>query len=203
MSRSVLLLLIVLLPILTACDDLDTVLSPTRTPVDSPTDAVPTPTREGATPAPNPQPTIFSDPADGFGIPDESTAAFEAELFGAVERTLSGPGYLGCENGQYALRPSDEGLEQVTITLPPDITPGNYDIGTIGSADVSGIVSLADNRVFANRVDGLLILEAMATGGGQAVRGSFDFSASNGAQTINARGEFDFTSDPNAAYCAG
>jgi hypothetical protein len=48
----------------------------------------------------------------------------------------------------------------------------------------------------------MLVLNSLASAPDQNINGSFDFSASNGAGVVSARGEFDFTSLPDVLYCA-
>lgn len=192
-------LLFLLVISLAACgaDSTPTASAPTRNP-----DAEPTPTREEAGVELGAGGEVIGDAASDFGLdPDFEAQNFFAYVEGALTRNISGEGYFACENGQYALRPSASGLEQVTFLLPPDITPGTYSLGTQGSAEVAALVSLEDNRVFAGGVSGTLILNFVADAPGEIIAGTFNFQASNNSETVSVSGEFEFTSAATVPYC--
>lgn len=186
---------------LVACENNDIDLQPSAPPDDnilSTDDALPTPTREGA-PA---EPTTTADQAGTGGEPlTLAGEGFAVEVAGADNIIFRGDGYVGCENGLLALRPNAQGLQQATLLLPPDVTTGQYSIGSSGAADVAATLSLADNRVFAGNVGGVLILEAFGTQTDDAIIGNFAFSASNGSALVEVQGLFDFSLAADIGAC--
>lgn len=198
LKRFALLLLIVSLvacaPVATDTPDL----------TDNPTDNHPTPTREGDVSNDDGDIEVSGDPGSGFGLGDASAeGAFTAEITGAEEVSISETGVINCENNVYVIRPSLDSFPQISLILPQGASPGNFNLvnntgdGTVATASLF----FEDGRVFAVAVEGILIVNDLATQAGQSVSGSFDFSASSGAETINVRGEFDFVSGEDAIYC--
>ena len=189
-----LLMLIILLFLFAACSPTHTT-SPTSAPTNS-TDGEAIPTREGDSGA-----DISGDPGSGFGFGD----MLEGEGFAAVVSgdgvalEFNDVGYFGCENGDtYAIRPSEGGLPQLTILLPADISPGTY---TLGDRNITAMVVTADNQAYAGILDGILVIDSVAGTVGEQVKGSFDFSATNGTNTVNAQGVFDFTTPSGTGFC--
>lgn len=166
----------------------------------SPIDNIPTPTREGDDSGIE----VSGDPGSGFGLGDASTdIGFTGQLDGAETLDVSGVGMLNCENSVYVIRADISSFPQVSLILPSGASPDTYTLANNrGDGSVaSATVFFEDGRVFASSVEGILIINDLANSPNQTVRGSFDFSASSGAQTINARGEFNFVSSENAVYC--
>lgn len=194
MNRSLLILLLILL--ITACTPT------TGTPANNNSGGAPTPTREGDD---NGGIEVSGDPGSGFGLGDapEGTG-FVAQLDGAETLDVRGAGTINCENGVYVIRADMSSFPQISLILPSGASPETFTLanntgdGSVASANVF----FEDGRVFAATVEGILIINDLATSPNQPVRGSFDFSASSGAQMINARGEFDFMSGENAVYCS-
>jgi hypothetical protein len=144
---------------------------------------------------------VSGDPGTGFGFGD----MLEGEGFAAVVSgdnvalEFNDAGYYGCENGNtYAIRPANGNLPQLTIIVPADIAPGNY---TLGDRNITAMVVTADNQVYAGILDGILVLDSIATAANQQVKGSFDFSATNGSNTVLAQGEFDFMPASATVFC--
>ena len=144
---------------------------------------------------------VSGDPGSGFGFGD----MLEGEGFAAVVSgdnvalEFHGMGYYGCENGNtYAIRPASGGLPQLTIIVPSDIAPGNY---TLGDRNITATIATADNQVYAGILDGILVIDSIATAAGQQVKGSFDFSATNGSNSVTAQGEFDFMPASDTVFC--
>lgn len=198
MKQLFILMLTVLL--VAACNPTTSTDSPSTTiPTNAPTstiDTEPIPTREGADDT-----EITGDPGSGFGNESASDdEGFVAVVSGGnVALEFDGEGFYGCENSNtYAIRPSTGALPLLTIIVPADITVGTY---TIGDRNIMAMVATADNAVYAGIIDGILILEAVATEVGQRVTGNFDVDVSNGSNTINARGEFNFTTTPDTVFC--
>ena len=185
------LMIMLILIVIASCTPSDT--------VNNNTDSGATPTREGDSDI-----EVSGDPGSGFGLSDESDdGGFVAELSGAETETLSGAGIINCENSVYVIRPSLDSFPQISLILPRDAGTGSFNLVNNpgdGSA-ASATVFFDDGRVFAIGVDGILIVDAIATEAGQAVQGSFDFSASSGSEIIDARGEFDFISGEDTIYC--
>lgn len=159
----------------------------------------PIPTREGVTT------DVSSDSGSGFGLDDAvpQGSGFTAEIDGAETLTVSGIGVINCENNVYVIRASLDSFPQISLILPGNASPGNFTLVNNpgdGSA-ASATVFFEDGRVFATAIDGILIINALATEPGQAVSGNFDFSARSSSQTINASGEFEFVSGEDAVYC--
>jgi hypothetical protein len=145
---------------------------------------------------------VSGDPGTGFGFGD----MLEGEGFAAVVSgdnvalEFHGTGYYGCENGNtYAIRPSSGGLPQLTIIVPADIAAGTY---TLGDRNITAMIATADNQVYAGILDGILVLDGIATAAGQQVKGSFDFSATNGSNTVAAQGVFDFMPASDTVFCS-
>lgn len=200
MTRLSALLLLLLGVILVGCENNDIDLQPSAPPDDniiSTDEALPTPTREGA---PS-EPTTANGAGTGGDPLTLDGQGFAVEVAGAENIVFRGEGYLGCENGRLALRPNSEGLQQATLLLPPDVTTGQYSIGSSGAADVAATLSLADNRVFAGDVGGVLILEAFGTQTDDAIIGNFAFSASNGSALVEVQGLFDFSLTADIGAC--
>ena len=187
-----LLILMILIGILTACST-----PPANT--TNPTATVSgesAPTQEGGTGI-----EVSGDPGSGFGFGD----MLEGEGFAAVVSgnnvalEFDDAGYYGCENGNtYAIRPASGGLPQLTIIVPADIAPGNY---TLGDRNITATIATADNQVYAGILDGILVIDSIATAAGQQVKGSFDFSATNGSNSVTAQGEFDFMPASDTVFC--
>ncbi len=188
------LVILIIIALLGAC-------APTTT-TDTTGNNEPVPTREGASAD---DIEVSGDPGSGFGLGDAGAdGGFIAELSGASNESLSGRGVINCENNVYVIRPALDMFPQVSLILPTGATPDNYTLANNqgdGSA-ASASVFFADGRVFAANVNGIVIINNLATQAGQPVSGSFDFSASSGSQTIDARGEFDFISGEDAIYCS-
>ena len=201
MNRSLLILLLMLA--ITACAPTTTEPSnPTSIPNNNDTNNAPTPTREGDD---SNDIEVSSDPGSGFGLGDDSdSTGFTAQLDGAETLDVSGAGTINCENGVYVIRANMSSFPQLSLILPSGASPETFNLANnMGDGSVaSASVFFEDGRVFAASVDGILIINDLATSPNQTVRGSFDFSASSGSQTINARGEFDFVSGDDAVYCS-
>lgn len=130
---------------------------------------------------------------------------FEAQISGfEFTGVMNGDGYFACENNdRYVIRTSDSGLEQVTLILPPDVTPGTYSFGDMSQFPdtPSAMVTLEDNSVFAGSVIGSLILNTVADAPNELISGSYDFIASNGESNLSVEGSFEFRSAEGVAYC--
>lgn len=191
-----LLLLLVLLA--AACTPTTTTDSTSSAAPTNTVDTEPIPTQEGG------DATVVGDPGSASGL--GNTLRLEGEGFvaaangGNVALSFSGEGYYGCENSNtYALRPATGGLPQLTIILPMDITPGTY---TVGDRNITASVVTADNAVYAGVLNGILVLEEVATAANQRVKGSFDVDLSNGTNSINTQGLFDFTTSSATEFCS-
>jgi hypothetical protein len=190
-----LLLLLVLL--MAACSPTTTNNTSSTAPT-STIDSEPIPTQEGG------DATIVGDPGSSSGLGNPLRLAGEgfvaAANGGDVALSFNGTGYYACENGNtYALRPASGGLPQLTIILPMDITPGTY---TIGDRNITVSVVTADNQVYAGVLNGILVLEEVATAANQRVKGSLDVDLSNGTNSINAQALFDFTTTSTTVFCS-
>lgn len=186
-------LLILMLLVLAACS---TPPANTTNPTGNP-NGEGVPTQEGGTGV-----DVSGDPGSGFGFGD----MLEGEGFAAVVSgnnvalEFDDVGYYGCENGNtYAIRPANGSLPQLTIIVPADITPGTY---TLGDRNVTATVATADNQVYAGILDGILVIDSIATAANQQVKGSFDFSATNGSNSVSAQGEFDFMPASDTVFCS-
>jgi len=160
-------------------------------------DSAPIPTREGDI-------EVSGDPGSGFGLGDASNdSGFVAEMSGAETETLSGAGTINCENSVYVIRPSLDSFPQISLILPGNATPGTFTpVNNPGDGSAaSASVFFEDGRVFATGIEGILIVNDLATAPGQAVSGNFDFSARSNSESISVRGEFDFISTEDAVYC--
>lgn len=192
-------LLLLTLLIVAACTPTDTTLPTQAVLPDGNTagSSVPTPTREGASEA------VVGDAGSGFGFENSADAPFYATISGAIDAQIGGEGYIACENGRYTVRTSPQGLEQVTLILPPQPATGTYNLrdNSSDTASVSATVSFDDGAVYAGNIDGILILDTVATANGEGISGTFDFSASNGAGSIMVRGELDFSATADATFC--
>ncbi len=149
--------------------------------------------------------TLIGDPPGGSN-PDTSTQGrgFVAQLSGpAFSGEIVEAGYIGCENDRYVIRSSNENFPQVTLILPPDVTPGTYSFGDMSRdpAAASASVTLADNQVFAGSVIGTLILNTVASAPGEVVSGSYDFSASNGESNLSVEGSMEFRAAEGTVFC--
>lgn len=189
--------LIGLLLILAACSPAE----PTPAPTSTSRGSIATPTREGALSAPNDSGEVQGDPGSGFGFETTFAGGFEAIVAGGRSAVMDGNGYFACENDQYVIRPSDDGLQQVTLIVNPGVRPGTHQLGNQGASAASAMVAFDDGAVYAGDVQGLLVLNNIAAAPEQRVRGSFDFRASNGTDTVNVAGEFDFMSASRVRYC--
>jgi hypothetical protein len=168
-------------------------------------DSLPTPSREGQVSGNTDE--IVGDPGSGFGLnvlgENQSENGFVAQTEGAVRISITGIGSINCENAVYVIRPNLNTFPQVSLILPQSARPTNYTLventgdGTVASASLF----LADGSVFAEAVEGLLIINELASAANQAVKGSFDFTASNGLSQVAVRGTFDFISAADADYC--
>lgn len=190
----ILIIAVLLVLVIIGCTPVET---PTAAPGNTPSGTTnePTPTAEGVS-------DVTGDPGSGFGIETGlQGSGFEAVIDGAMQATMTGPGYYACENSMYVIRPLPDGLQQVTLILPANIVPGVYRLVDMGGSGPAATVSFSDGQVYAGRVNGVLVLNSVATGAGQSVSGNFDFTASNGAGEVSARGEFDFTSQEGVLYC--
>lgn len=183
----------------------DVAPSPTREGAEN-IDSEPIPTREGVenTESDNSEATPV-DSGSSFGLNEASQGTgFTADIDGAETLTINENGTINCENNVYVIRGALDTFPQVSLILPDNASLGNFNLVNNpgdGSA-ASATVFFQDGRAFASSVDGILIIEALATQAGQAVTGSFDFSAGSGSQTINVRGEFNFISGDNSVYCS-
>ena len=189
------LIIFILLLGLSACET-----ATTSTPNNSNTGGAPTPTREGDDSGVD----VSGDPGSGFGLGDVSdVVGFSGQLSGAETLDVSGTGMINCENSVYVIRADMSSFPQVSLILSSGASPDTYTLANnTGDGSVaSATVFFEDGRVFATNVEGILIINDLANTPNETVRGSFDFSASSGAQTINARGEFDFVSSEDAVYC--
>ena len=196
MMHKILVLLLIL--VMSAC-------APTTSTTPDPnnnTGGAPTPTREGDDSG---GVDVSGDPGSGFGLGDapEGTG-FVAQLDGAETADITGAGAINCENGMYVIRADMSSFPQISLILPSGASPETFTLANnTGDGSVaSGTVFFEDGRVFATNVEGILIINEIANSPNQTVRGSFDFSASSGAETINARGEFEFMSGADAVYCS-
>ncbi|MEO1288613.1 MAG: hypothetical protein AAFV93_12660 [Chloroflexota bacterium] len=172
----------------------------TSSPTSDNTNTDPIPTREGV----DNSDEVTGDPGSGFGLGDAgSEAGFTADLSGAITATLANAGTINCENNGYVIRGSLDSFPQISLILPIGASPDTFTLSdNTGDGSVAtATVFLQDGSVYASNVEGILIVNDLATEAGQAVKGSFDFSASSSNNRINARGEFDFISSENAVYC--
>jgi len=203
------LALLLMIGLLTACDASSsgnggggstTVASPTPEGAVAPTsdggDIIQPGTGEGA---------VNGDPQSGDDFQTGTLGSgFIADVSGpAFNGRIEGEGYFACENDRYVIRRSDSGLEQVTLILPPDVTPGTYSFGDMSQFpdSPSAMVTLEDNRVFAGSVIGTLILNTVADAPNEIVSGSYEFNASNGQSNLSVEGSFEFRSAEDVAYC--
>lgn len=168
------------------------------------TSVLPTPTREGDTSGDT---EITGDPGSGFGLGDETsndaTNNFSGTISGAVTSTFSGAGAINCENDVYVIRADMANFPQISLILPSNPETGALILGdNLGDGSTpSATVFFADASVYASNVQGVVVIDNLATAPNQQVSGNFDFSASNGVGVINVRGEFDFISGEDAIYC--
>ena len=195
MKPSIILLALVFLAACTA--------NPTPT---SNTGALPTPSREGSVITDDTggdNGSVIGDPGFGFGENELPNAPFAALVTGAVELTVTGDGAYGCENGVYVIRSSASDFPQVSIILPTSPEAATYElVNNAGDGSTaSGSLFLADGRVYAAGVSGVLVMVNVADAPTEQVSGSFDFTANNGSEEVEVRGQFNLIAAPDAAFC--
>jgi hypothetical protein len=191
MKKGIILLLITLLA---AC---------TASPNTSPTSAVATPTREGSviSEATGEANDVIGDPGIGFGISDLPNAPFAALVTGDVEITVTGDGSYGCENGTYVIRSSAGDFPQISLILPIGNSTGQFELGNNDGQNASASLFLADGRAFAGGIEGLLIVNSIATAPTQLVTGNFVFEATNGGDNVEVSGQFNFMAGVDTVFC--
>ena len=137
---------------------------------DAPANNEPVPTREGVDAGSG---SIEGDVFDGSG--------FFAVLEGAESLVVEDEGTINCENGGYVIRPAINTFPQISLILPVNSGAGNYPlVNNSGDGSVAtATVFFNDGRVFASAIDGILIVNSLASSAGQVVSGTFDFSGSS------------------------
>lgn len=175
----------------------------------SPTaDTIPTPTREGSVitgETNGDNGSVTGDLGIGFGVSELPNTPFAALVTGAEAISISGDGAFGCENGLYVIRSSASDFPQVSLILPSNASTGEFALSTNqgDGATASASLFFADGRVFAGGVDGLLVIESLATAPTQQIIGSFVFTANNGGAEVEVQGQFSFIALPTTVFCEG
>jgi hypothetical protein len=192
-------LIIIMMLIMSACTSTTSTNTSTNTPApnnNTNSGGEPTPTREGDSGA-----DITGDPGSGFGF----GALLQGDGFAAlaegsgINLEFNDAGSYGCENGNtYALRPATGEFPQLTIILPTDITSGTF---TVGDDNISASLATAENSVYAGIIAGILVLENVPASSAERITGNFDVDLSNGSNTVNVRGEFDFVIGEDTVFC--
>lgn len=175
----------------------------TPSPNTSPTSALPTPSREGSvieavTEESN---DITGDPGSGFGVDELPNTPFAALVTGDVEISVTGDGAFACENGVYVIRSSVGDLPQISLILPANASTGQFELHNNDGVNASASLFLADGSVFAGGIDGLLIINSIATAPTQLVEGNFVFEANNGGDNVEVQGQFSFMAGVNTVFC--
>jgi hypothetical protein len=176
-------------------------------PQSNPANGLPTPTREGSVISDDTggdNGSVIGDPGIGFGVDELPNTPFAALVTGAVEITVTGDGSYGCENGVYVIRSSASDFPQISLILQREPAEGStYELGTNqgDGSNNSATLFLEDGRAYAAGVDGLLIIDSLATAPTGLVTGSFDFTANNGSGEVQVRGQFNFMAAPNTVFC--
>jgi hypothetical protein len=194
-------LLALLILFLAACTAAPNTSNPTNE-----TSNLPTPTREGSVISDDTggdNGSVIGDPGFGFGENELPNTPFAALVTGALEITVTGDGAFGCENGVYVIRSSASDFPQVSLILPANAEAATYELadnqgdGSVASASLF----LQDGRVYAANVEGLLVVVNIASAPMGQISGSFDFTAHNGSDEVNVRGQFNMIAAPDAVFC--
>lgn len=169
----------------------------------NPTSALPTPSREGSviSEATGEANDVIGDPGIGFGISDLPNAPFAALVTGDADITVTGDGAYGCENGVYVIRSSAGDFPQVSLFLPVGGGTGQFELVNNDGMNASASLFLADGRAFAGGIEGLLIVNSIATAPTQLVSGNFVFSATNGGDNVEVSGQFNFMAGVDTVFC--
>ncbi len=166
---------------------------------DTPT-AEPTPTRESGA-------NVGNDDAQSGG----GELGFVGNVTGVSELTITGRGLYFCHPNStpahIEIHSSLATENTIFFSLPMNTTTGTHNLvgangGNTGS-DSTVIVTLGIQEVYASDVQGTITLDALPTQLGDMVSGSFNFAIQNntGNQSINVRGEFDFSTDDSMTVC--
>lgn len=172
---------------------------------------------------------VTSQPAGGDTTPtveviedaesSSAEAGFTAQLSGAEEKSITGPGFYQCTEpteaeigdttttlpGYQEIAAEARAFDSVQFLLPRNIGPGEYTLNTMGTlrpGDDFVAIAITDPAVmYGNIISGTLTLEQLPAAAGDTVKGSFTFSASNGSEIINVEGAFEFTTSAATAFC--
>lgn len=155
----------------------------------------PTPTREGDADLTVPtEEGVQGDPGQGFGFENTFEGGFRVNVNGTV---VDGDGTYTCVDDFYVIEVADEISPQVTVRIRANLQPGVLDVK---SDDIFATVNT--NVGIAPMDSGVLVLNNLAVGADQQVRGSFDFVGMRLNEEISVVGEFDFTSSADSTYCS-
>lgn len=142
---------------------------------------------------------------EAAGVADD----FSVEISGAVTRTIAGSGVFRCEDprrvetngaavdlsGGQTISVLGDGLEVVTLGMPPGTGAGGYDLRPRDEGGAAPWLEvILDGVTYSAVQTGTLSLEAAPTGPDQPARGSFEalIGRPDGAETLIVRGRFDF-----------
>lgn len=171
----------------------------------------------GATNTPAPLVTQTSNPP--IATQEIESAGFVANLSDAVEKVMSGPGRYQCvavSGTPDASATNTVGYQEIALDLrtedtlafilPASIGSGEYALNSIANVSQAGLdftvqVLLSPTEIYDQQIEGTITIEAISHTAGENAKGTFVFSASNGTNTINVEGAFDFTPDVSATYC--
>ncbi|MGJ3241258.1 MAG: hypothetical protein ACFE0Q_21300 [Anaerolineae bacterium] len=160
--------------------------------------------------------TLPADDADTSTETDISTSAgFNATITGATEEEIISDGYFMCEDsafGELAINAHGTMTNNIFLLVPIDASAGDtYELvsermsADQASAAYSG--DSIDEGIYENNVSGTINLTAVPSAPGDAIAGTFEFTADTGeegAELITVTGAFDFTAGENAyLYCEG
>ncbi len=175
----------------------------------------------GGNTATTPPPTVEATPeATAEEMIATAFQPFMATINTPAERkVIIGPGYFQCldalptdDNADIARFAYQEiaidlrAEDAISFILPTNIGLGTYDLNSPSNTpvglDFTAQIVLAPSAVYDQDIRGTLTIEALPKAAGEIAQGSFAFTASNGSETVEAVGSFNFIAGEDSAYCA-
>lgn len=157
------------------------------------------------------QETSFSATVSGESLGSESPLEFTAlgQFACQPPTTTQGGGSTTDVPGSITISGLNDQERLVTIRLPFDIVPGEYQIDPAGglnavTADI--VLDPRDPNAVYRATSGTVTIEALPLVQGDRTAGSFNFSAPQAADTsgetaLSATGSFDFIADNTSLMC--